>query len=95
MRLLQYGRHALSLASEPPGEGDALCFIGHSLTDEGTEEEQRQKPLSVGGMLVGRGGAYTFARTTQILQMGMCGGPVVAPDGSCIGMTEAIVSDAG
>lgn len=90
--LENYGKRTLTMAPAPE-EGAPLFFVGHFRT--GDEDDQPQRPCSIGGVLVGRGGPYTFGKTQKLLEMGMCGGPVVTPSGGCIGMTEAIVSPQG
>jgi len=55
-----------------------------------------QLPTVVSGSVLG----YTphgqaFASTESVLEMGMCGGPVLNAAGKCVGATEGVVPETG
>lgn len=90
----------LALAGDPAGEGAPLAFFGHVLRgaggggggdDEGGGE-LALVPHHAHGRLLARSPRQTFARTPgEVLEMGMCGGPVVGDDGACVGLVEGVV----
>lgn len=81
----------VELLPEPVDEGAALRFEGHVL--HGGGGDVRLVPHAVPGWLLARSGVQTFAATSPlVLEMGMCGGPVLrASDGGCAGVIEGVV----
>lgn len=77
----------------------ALVFHGHKVDPAASSPESDpglQRPHVVRGSFVTRRGLQLFARTDEVLSLGMCGGPVLDEQGKCVGMVEGIVpEDAG
>jgi hypothetical protein len=72
-----------------------VMFVGHEII-EASGELQEQLPCVVPGSLLGQTPqGQIFASTERTLKMGMCGGPVLAGGGKCIGATEGIVPETG
>jgi hypothetical protein len=90
----------VDLLPEPVAEGEALRFEGHVLVPNtgggGAADDAndvRLVPHAASGRLLARSGVQTFAATApHVLEMGMCGGPVLrASDGGCAGVIEGVV----
>lgn len=62
---------------------DALDEDGHTLI-----------PRSTRGHILVRSGRQVFAKTDTVLEMGMCGGPVLNEKGECVGVVEGVVPEA-
>jgi len=77
-------------------KGANTDFVGHFLVS-GDNPQQIQVPQIVSGQVLGLTAdrQAAFASTEILLEMGMCGGPVLDPQGSCVGATEGIVSKGG
>lgn len=80
------------------GGGAATQFVDSGSVDEDgcasvaeLQLPSRQSPCIVPGRVLVRLPRQVFARTASVLEMGMCGGPVVDRDGACVGFTEGIV----
>mmetsp|Transcript_30734 Transcript_30734/g.98860 ORF Transcript_30734/g.98860 Transcript_30734/m.98860 type:complete len:288 (+) Transcript_30734:207-1070(+) len=72
---------------------DEIVFHGHRLIHT-EDHSQAQEPCVVPGSFIGMNDRQQcFARTQSVLQMGMCGGPILDSNGSCVGTVEGIVAD--
>lgn len=65
-------------------------FLDHEVDSEGNDIS-RQIPTMVEGRCIVRSDAQAFAKTAQILEMGMCGGPVLDESGKVAGVIEGVV----
>jgi hypothetical protein len=99
---------ALRLARTRPHEATALTFFGHFLRASGTgagkgagagASSSTLLPRTISGKLLLRSPQQVFARTSEVLEMGMCGGPVTTSAGeedeACVGVVEGIVAVSG
>ena len=78
---------ATTSPSPPPR---MLAFLGHSVASDAVV------PRRIPGVWLGRSDRQAFARTAEVLETGMCGGPVIqlaagAAPQLCVGMIEGIV----
>ena len=89
------GLVAMELAAGEPPLRAALRAEGHFLLPmtetERDEDTSLLLPRSVRGKLFHRSPAQTFLETEQVLERGMCGGPVLNDIGSVVGLVEGIV----
>lgn len=91
----------LELAAAATGEVELrpdqqLTFHGHVLVprvdDETGDDTSLQLPSTASGSFHVSNGPQTFCSTSRILEMGMCGGPVIDDaSGECVGVVEGIV----
>lgn len=79
------GEGAPPHARPPPG-GDEEVSLGREDGDGCT-----LVPTTVRGRVLVRSGRQVFAQTDALLEMGMCGGPVLDEAGTCVGVVEGIV----
>jgi hypothetical protein len=88
------GLSVATLADTSPQASDSLLCEGHFLlaakNSETNEDESLLLPRQVTGKLIGRSSAQAFLRTEEVLEMGMCGGPVTK-EGVIVGIIEGIV----
>ena len=71
-------------------EGQPLALAGHFLLGSG--EEGVMLPRWLTGTVAQRSASQVFLRTSEVLEMGMCGGPVTLKAcGSLVGVVEGLV----
>jgi len=84
------------------GKGDRVTFEGHVLIDgegEGEEDDDDDEdgripvPKSVDGVMLMSTERQNFAASEEVLEIGMCGGPVLSSSGYVVGMVEGIVPE--
>jgi hypothetical protein len=97
------GLEPLVLDDRPLREGEPLAFVGHVVREDASSAaaaaaggaastEGQPRPHSVAGTFVARSPAHQcFARTEELLEIGMCGGPVLDEAGRCVGVIEGVV----
>jgi hypothetical protein len=73
----------------------ALLFDGHVLSESTQGLTSPMHPFRTSGAFLARSERQVFAKTNQLLQMGMCGGPVIdaADLDVCYGIVEGIVPE--
>jgi hypothetical protein len=89
------GLTVAALADTSPQASDSLLCNGHfllaAINSETNDDESLLLPRQVTGKLIGRSSAQAFLRTEEVLEMGMCGGPVTTKEGVIVGIIEGIV----
>lgn len=71
-------------------EGQPLALAGHFLLGSG--EEGVMLPRRLTGAVAQRSASQVFLRTSEVLEMGMCGGPVTLQAcGALVGVVEGLV----
>jgi hypothetical protein len=87
-----------ALVAARPGDGAPLLVHGHFLlprSDGAGEDTSALLPRVVAASLLGRSPAgQCFLRTSEVLEYGSCGGPVVDSEGAVVGLVEGIVPQA-
>lgn len=69
-----------------------VSICGHELEGDAGSGNEKVLPISVAGEVVDvDGNTRAFVETEIPTVMGMCGGPVLGPDGVCIGMLEGLI----
>ena len=89
MRGVGHAVSPLPLLAEDAELAGPLTIAGHFLLGSGADGVMLPRRLS--GALAQRSAQQVFLKTPEVLEMGMCGGPVAVEGGSLAGIVEGIV----